>query len=153
MSKVYNIENQEKFNVAMIVGHVTSLINGTKHEKQVENWTFDVELTALAMMVYDRVNGKNHTNEEVCKVVDDILTNGFDHESARKMIIEKKANAEFLEDLEDYQDFWYGVECGSYYGLPTEESLSKCNKAMFHYADNLKYGFVHEAIEALGDEE
>ena len=59
--------------------------------------------------------------------------------------MQKEINA---ENDEDYQDFWYGVECGSYFGLPNKESLRKSNEAMELFMNQMKYGFVHEVIEA-----
>ena len=153
MSKeVYSIENQEKFNVAMIVGHVTSLVNGTKHEKLVENWTFDMELTALSMAVYDIVNGKNYSNDEICAIVDELLSTGFDPKDRCNAITENmQKEVEYVEDREDYQDFWYGVECGSYFGLPEKSTLEKCDKVMRIFMDNMRYGFVHEVIMDMED--
>lgn len=138
MSKeVYSIENQEKFNVAMIVGYVTSLRGGTQYKEEVADWTYDVELANLALVIYNRVKDKGLSNEEIVSVVNDYFTNPHD--------VDRLPNA---ENDEDYQDFWYGVECGSYFGLPNEDSLRKSNKAMELFMNQMKYGFVHEIIEA-----
>jgi hypothetical protein len=138
MSKqVYSIENQEKFNVAMVVGHVTSLRGNTQHKEEIADWTYDVELANLALDIYNKVKDKGFSNEEIVSVVNDYFTNPHD--------VDKLSNA---EDDEDYQDFWYGVECGSYFGLPNEESLRKSNTAMELFMNQMKYGFVHEVIEA-----
>ena len=138
MSKeVYSIDNQEKFNVAMIVGYATSMHSNINHEKEVLDWTYDVELTNLALLIYEKVKNKNLSNEEVLSVVHDYFANDYD--------VDKLPSA---ENDEDYQDFWYGVECGSYFGLPNEESLRKSNTAMELFMNQMKYGFVHEVIEA-----
>lgn len=138
MSKeVYSIENQEKFNVAMIVGHVTSLRGDTQYKEEITDWTYDVELANLALAIYNRVKDKGFSNEEIVSVVNDYFTNPHD--------VDRLPNA---EDDEDYQDFWYGVECGDYFGLPNEESLRKSNEAMELFMNQMKYGFVHEVIEA-----
>ena len=138
MSKeVYSIENQEKFNVAMVVGHVTSLRGNTQHKEEIADWTYDVELANLALFIYEKVKNKNLSNEEVLSVVHDYFANDYD--------VDKLPSA---EKDEDYQDFWYGVECGSYFGLPNEESLRKSNTAMELFMNQMKYGFVHEVIEA-----
>lgn len=138
MSKeVYSIENQEKFNVAMVVGHVTSLSGNTQYKEEIADWTYDVELANLALAIYNRVKDKGFSNEEIVSVVNDYFTNPHD--------VDRLPNA---EDDEDYQDFWYGVECGSYFGLPNEVSLRKSNEAMELFMNQMKYGFVHEVIEA-----
>lgn len=138
MSKeVYSIENQEKFNVAMVVGHITSLRSDTRFKDEVADWTYDVELANLALAIYNRVKDKGFSNEEIISVVNDYFTNPHD--------VDRLPSA---ENDEDYQDFWYGVECGSYFGLPNEESLRKSNKAMELFMNQMKYGFVHEVIEA-----
>lgn len=138
MSKeVYSIENQEKFNVAMVVGYVTNLRRDTQYKEEIADWTYDVELANLALAIYNRVKDKGFSNEEIVSVVNDYFTNLHD--------IDRLPNA---EDDEDYQDFWYGVECGSYFGLPNEESLRKSNTAMELFMSQMKYGFVHEVIEA-----
>lgn len=138
MSKeVYSIENQEKFNVAMVVGHITSLRSDTRFKDEVADWTYDVELANLALAIYNRVKDKGFSNEEIISVVNDYFTNPHD--------VDRFPSA---ENDEDYQDFWYGVECGSYFGLPNEESLRKSNKAMELFMNQMKYGFVHEVIEA-----
>lgn len=138
MSKeVYSIDNQEKFNVAMIVGYATSMHNNINHEKEVLNWTYDVELANLALLIYEKVKNKNLSNEEVLSVVHDYFANDYD--------VDKLPSA---ENDEDYQDFWYGVECGSYFGLPNEESLKKSDETMRLFMDQMQYGFVHEIIEA-----
>lgn len=138
MSKqVYSIENQEKFNVAMVVGHVTSLRGNTQHKEEIADWTYDVELANLALDIYNKVKDKGFSNEEIVSVVNDYFTNPHD--------VDKLPNA---EDDEDYQDFWYGVECGDYFGLPNEESLKKSNEAMELFMNQMQYGFVHEVIEA-----
>ena len=138
MSKeVYSIDNQEKFNVAMIVGYATSMHSNINHEKEVLDWTYDVELTNLALLIYEKVKNKNLSNEEVLSVVHDYFANDYD--------VDKLPSA---ENDEDYQDFWYRVECGSYFGLPNEESLRKSNTAMELFMNQMKYGFVHEVIEA-----
>ena len=138
MSKeVYSIENQEKFNVAMIVGHVTSLRGETQHKEEIADWTYDIELANLALAIYNRVKDKGFSNEEIVSVVNDYLTTPHD--------VDRLPSA---ENDEDYQDFWYGVECGSYFGLPNEESLRKSNEAMELFMNQMQYGFVHEVIEA-----
>lgn len=138
MSKeVYSIENQEKFNVAMVVGHVTSLRGETQHKEEIADWTYDIELANLALAIYNRVKDKGFSNEEIVSVVNDYFTNPHD--------VDRLPSA---ENDEDYQDFWYGVECGSYFGLPNEESLRKSNEAMELFMNQMKYGFVHEVIEA-----
>lgn len=138
MSKeVYSIENQEKFNVAMVVGHATSMHSDINHEKEVLDWTYDVELANLALFIYEKVKDKNLSNEEVLSVVHNYFANDYD--------VNRLPSA---ENNEDYQDFWYGVECGSYFGLPNEESLRKSNQAMELFMNQMKYGFVHEVIEA-----
>ena len=138
MSKeVYSIENQEKFNVAMVVGHVTSLRGETQHKEEIADWTYDIELANLALAIYNRVKDKGFSNEEIVSVVNDYFTNPHD--------VDRLPSA---ENDEDYQDFWYGVECGSYFGLPNEESLRKSNEAMELFMNQMKYGFVHEIIEA-----
>ena len=64
MSKeVYSIENQEKFNVAMVVGHVTSLRGETQHKEEIADWTYDIELANLALAIYNRVKDKGFSNE------------------------------------------------------------------------------------------
>ena len=138
MSKeVYSIENQEKFNVAMVVGHVTSLRGETQHKEEIADWTYDIELANLALAIYNRVKDKGFSNEEIVSVVNDYFTNPHD--------VDRLPSA---ENDEDYQYFWYGVECGSYFGLPNEESLRKSNEAMELFMNQMKYGFVHEVIEA-----
>jgi hypothetical protein len=138
MSKqVYSIENQEKFNVAMVVGHITSLRGNTQHKEEIADWTYDVELANLALDIYNKVKDKGFSNEEIVSVVNDYFTNPHD--------VDKLPNA---EDDEDYQDFWYGVECGDYFGLPNEESLRKSNEAMELFMNQMQYWFVHEVIEA-----
>ena len=138
MSKeVYSIENQEKFNVSMVVGHVTSLRGETQHKEEIADWTYDIELANLALAIYNRVKDKGFSNEEIVSVVNDYFTNPHD--------VDRLPSA---ENDEDYQDFWYGVECGSYFGLPNEESLRKSNEAMELFMNQMKYGFVHEVIEA-----
>ena len=138
MSKeVYSIENQEKFNVAMVVGHATSLRGDTQYKEEIADWTYDVELANLALAIYNRVKDKGFSNEEIVSVVNDYFTNPHD--------VDRLPSA---ENDEDYQDFWYGVECGSYFGLPNEESLRKSNEAMELFMNQMKYGFVHEIIEA-----
>ena len=138
MSKeVYSIENKEKFNVAMVVGHVTSLRGETQHKEEIADWTYDIELANLALAIYNRVKDKGFSNEEIVSVVNDYFTNPHD--------VDRLPSA---ENDEDYQDFWYGVECGSYFGLPNEESLRKSNEAMELFMNQMKYGFVHEVIEA-----
>ena len=138
MSKqVYSIENQEKFNVAMVVGHVTSLRGNTQHKEEIADWTYDVELANLALDIYNKVKDKGFSNEEIVSVVNYYFANDYD--------VDKLPSA---ENDEDYQDFWYGVECGSYFGLPNEESLRKSNTAMELFMNQMKYGFVHEVIEA-----
>ena len=138
MSKeVYSIDNQEKFNVAMIVGYATSMNSNINHEKEVLDWTYDVELSNLALLIYEKVKNKNLSNEEVLSVVHDYFANDYD--------VDKLPSA---ENDEDYQDFWYGVECGDYFGLPNEESLKQSDKAMRLFMDQMQYGFVHEVIEA-----
>ena len=138
MSKeVYSIENQEKFNVAMIIGHVVGLHNGTKYEEEVREWTYDTELANLALEIYNRVKAKGYSNEEIINVVDDYFAHNHN--------VNELSNAE--ED-EDYQDFWYGVECGDYFGLPNEESSKKSDEAMRLFMGQMQYGFVHEVIEA-----
>ena len=138
MSKeVYSIDNQEKFNVAMIVGYATSMHSNINHKKEVLDWTYDVELTNLALLIYENVKNKNLSNEEVLSVVHDYFANDYD--------VDKLPSA---ENDEDYQDFWYGVECGDYFGLPNEESLKKSDEAMRLFMDQMQYGFVHEVIEA-----
>ena len=138
MSKqVYSIENQEKFNVAMIVGHIAGLHSGTKYEEEVREWTYDNELANLSLDIYNRVKGKGYSNEEIINEIDDYFTHGHN--------VDELPNA---EDDEDYQDFWYGVECGDYFGLPNEEPLKKSDEAMRLFMDQMQYGFVHEVIEA-----
>lgn len=138
MSKeVYSIDNQEKFNVAMIVGYATSMHSNINHEKEVLDWTYDVELANLALLIYEKVKNKNLSNEEILSAVHDYFANDYD--------VDKLPSA---ENDEGYQDFWYGVECGSYFGLPNEESLMKSNTVMELFMNQMKYGFVHEVIEA-----
>lgn len=138
MSKeVYSIENQEKFNVAMVVGYLVGLHSGTKYENEVREWTYDVELANLALAIYNRVKGKGYSNEQIANEIEIYFTNEHG--------VERLPNA---EKNEDYQDFWYGVECGDYFGMPDEESLYKANETMKLFMDQMQYGFVHEVIEA-----
>lgn len=138
MSKeVYSIENQEKFNVGMVVGYVLGTFKGTIHEKEIEDWTYDVEISNLACAIYNRVKNKGCSNQQIVEEVNSYFSNEHD--------VNRLPNA---EKDEEYQDFWYGAECGNYFGLPTKESLEKSNKAMELFMEQMKFGFVHEVIEA-----
>lgn len=137
MSKeVYSIENQEKFNIAMAVGFIAGR-RFARFCKLVEGWTYDVEYANLALAVYNEVKGKE-CDENMLR------TATFNHFTAEG-ILKGLPNAE--ED-EDYQDFWYGTECGDYFGMPTPVSLKKADEAMRAFMDQMKYGYVHEVIEA-----
>lgn len=140
MSKeVYSIENQEKFNVAMIVGHILGLHSGTDYENIVENWTYDVELADFSLYIYESVKETKFSNDDVVQLIKNCMDKGFDVESLPYP---------YAENDENYCDFWYGVECGDFFGLPNKDSLKKADKAMRLFMEQIQYGFVHEVIQA-----
>ena len=135
MSKqVYSIDSQEKFNLAMVVGDtVGSVKERSKYESNVQDWTYDIEFSDLAYTIYDLLKDTIYTNIDIITKIEEYFNEPFHLKSA--------------ENDEDYQDFWYGVECGDFFGLPTEENLELCNRTMKIFMDNMKYGFVHEVIQ------
>ena len=112
MSKeVYSIDNQEKFNVAMIVGYATSLHSNINHEKEVLDWTYDVELSNIALLIYEKVKNKNLSNEEVLSVVHDYFANDCD--------VDRLPSA---ENDEDYQESC-GKSGGAVVGIFADDDL------------------------------
>lgn len=131
------IGNQEKFNVAMAVGSMVGMKSGTKYEKYVSEWTYDIEVSNLALYVYDKVHGKDWTNETIKNIVDEYFTKDQD-------IIELPV----AENDADYCDIWNGVECGDFFGIPEEETIDKAKEAVKLFLEQTQYGYVHEVIVA-----
>ncbi len=133
------IGNQEKFNVAMAVGSIVGTNSGTKYKKYVSEWTYDIEISNLALYVYDKVHGKDWTNE----TIDNIVNRYFikDHDIIELPVAENDA---------DYCDIWKGVECGDFFGMPVEETIRKAKEAVKLFLEQTQYGYVHEVIVANG---
>lgn len=141
MSKyVYSIDNQEMFNVAMCVGFTAG--HKGKYFDKTERWNYDIEFIELSVYVYEKVKGTDYDNETCCKIASDWIESDGDKANLPKFDNEKY-------DDNDYQDFWYGTECGAYFGVPNEISLAKANETMIYFMNDAHYGYVNEVIKHL----
>lgn len=147
MSKeVYSIDDQNKFNVGMAVGHMCGH-NGI-FAKEAKDWTYDVEFAGLAKVIYDKANGDYSTNN-LKMLIKAYFSGNYTRNGLCRDDLPHLEDWETDDKYRDYMDFWYGTECGDFYGFANKKSLAKANRIMGKFMDQMHYGFVHEVIEDL----
>lgn len=100
------------------------------------NWCRDMEFTALAYRVYQKLRGREFDEALIARLTQKIL----DTEDVEKLPHPNNSN--------DEATICHGVTCGDFLGYPTLSNLVTAHNAIQEFEENMEYHYLAEVFDA-----